>query len=599
MAPARRSTRSSYASAARPTGRAGSHARRSRITARRSISPSPPNSAQSRSYATAKSGSSASWIRRTWTSAQSCAATTRSPGARSSARRTGSSLGDSVRLRLTARRACAANGACAERAVQARIWRRRGVCVARAPPRRATLAPCSPPCSTRSMARFDLAALRRLDSAHPLHPFTDHRAMHAAGTHVIRSAKGSTVVDEEGRELLDALAGLWCTNVGYGREEILQAVGEQMRAVAYYPSFFNTTTEPAIRLAARLAELAPARLKHAIFSNSGSEANETALKLIRTYWKLRGRREKTKLLSRSFAYHGVTLATTSLTGLPSCTDPFDLPLPGFVQVPGPNSYGSGKSPAEYGKWCLAETERAIAREGAGTIAAMFVEPVQGAGGVIVPPEGYLAALRELCCRHEILFVADEVITGFGRLGAWFASQLWSLDPDLMTLAKGITSGYVPLGATLVSDEIAATLETGGYLAHGFTYTGHPVACAAGLANLEILERERLIERVRDDVGPRFQKAMHALAAHPAVAEVRGVQLIGALELRRPPRGRHADAAPNSLGPTLHNIAREEGVIVRGIRDLVAMSPPFVVTHDELDRIFAGVTRALDRMWEAR
>jgi len=446
------------------------------------------------------------------------------------------------------------------------------------------------------MAPFDLEALRRLDQAHHLHPFTDHRAMHAAGTHVIRSGKGSTVVGEDGRELIDGLAGLWCTNVGYGREEIVQAVTEQMRAVAFYPSFFNTTTEPTIRLAARLAELALGRLARAIFSNSGSEANETALKLIRGYWKLRGRREKTKLLSRTFSYHGVTLATTSLTGLASCTDPFDLPLPGFVHVPGPLAYGTGKSPEEYGRFCLAETERAIAREGAGTIAAFFVEPIQGAGGVVVPPPGYLAALRELCRRHEILFVADEVITGFGRLGAWFASELWSLDPDLMTLAKGLTSGYVPLGATLVSDEIAETLEGGGYLAHGFTYTGHPVACAAGLANLEILAREKLVERVRDDVGPRFQALLHGMASHPAVAEARGHALIGALELRRPPKGRFADAPANALGPAVHNLAREEGVIVRGIRDLVALSPPFVVTHDELERLFAGLRRGLDRMW---
>jgi putrescine aminotransferase len=384
-------------------------------------------------------------------------------------------------------------------------------------------------------------------------------------------------------------------NVGYGREEIAQAVAEQMSRVAFYPSFFNTTTEPTIRLAARLAELAPARLKHALFSNSGSEANETALKMIRGYWKLRGRREKTKVVARSFAYHGVTLATTSLTGLPSCTDPFDLPLPGFVQVPGPNAYGSGKSPEDYASWCLEETERTIAREGAGTIAALFAEPVQGAGGVIVPPGGHLRDLRELCRRHEILFVADEVITGFGRLGAWFASGLWELDPDLMTMAKGITSGYLPLGATLLSDEIAAALEAGGYLAHGFTYTGHPTACAAALANLDVIEREGLVERVRSDVGPRFQAALGKLGGHPAVAEVRGFGLIGALELRRPPRGPYAEAAPNTLGLAVHNLAREEGVIVRGIRDLVAMSPPLVVTHDELSRMFVALTRALDRL----
>jgi putrescine aminotransferase len=446
------------------------------------------------------------------------------------------------------------------------------------------------------MGGLDLSTLRRLDQAHHLHPFTDHRALHRAGTHVIRSARGSTLVDEEGRELLDGLAGLWCVNVGYGREEIRDAVSEQMRACAFYPSFFNTTTEPTIRLAARLAERTPERLQHAIFSNSGSEANETALKLIRAYWKLRGRPGKTLVLARTFAYHGVTLATTSLTGLPSCTEPFDLPLPGFVQVPGPLAYGSGKSPEEHAAWCLDETERTIAREGPDRIAAMFVEPVQGAGGVIVPPPGYLAALRALCRRHEILFVADEVITGFGRLGAWFASGLWDLDPDLMTMAKGITSGYLPLGATMVSREIAATLEEGGYLAHGFTYTGHPVSCAAALANLDIIEREGLVERVRDDVGPRFQKALRSLADHPAVAETRGFGLIGALELRRPREGPHAGAAPNTLGLAAHGLAREEGVIVRGIRDLVALSPPLVVTHDELDRMFAALGRALDRLW---
>jgi putrescine aminotransferase len=446
------------------------------------------------------------------------------------------------------------------------------------------------------MESFDLDQLRRLDRAHHLHPFTDHRTMHRDGTHVVRAARGSTLVGEDGRELLDGLAGLWCVNIGHGREEILDAVAAQMRAVAFYPSFFNTTTEPAIRLAARLAGLAPARLRHAIFSNSGSEANETALKLIRAYWKLRGRREKTKVLARTFGYHGVTLATASLTGLPSCSEPFDLPLPGFLHVPGPNHYGSGKSPAAYGAWCLEETERAIAREGAGTISAMFVEPVQGAGGVVVPPEGYLAELRELCRRHEILFVADEVITGFGRLGAWFASERWDLDPDLMTLAKGITSGYVPLGATMVSGEIAGALEAGGYLAHGFTYTGHPVACAAALATLDVMEREKLVERVRDDVGPRFLAALERLAGHPAVAEVRGVGLIGALELKRPARGPYAAAAPNSLGLAAHELAREEGVVVRGIRDLVALSPPLVVTHSELDRMFAALERGLDRLW---
>lgn len=443
-----------------------------------------------------------------------------------------------------------------------------------------------------------LASLRRLDEAHHLHPFTDHTDLHAHGTHVIQSAAGCFVTDETGRRLLDGLAGLWCVNVGYGRDEIADAVHRQMKAVAFYPSFFNTTTEPTILLADKLAAHAPRHLSKVFFSNSGSEANETALKLIRAYNKLRGRRRKTKILSRTFAYHGVGMATTSMTGLPSCYEPFDLPLPGFIHVPGPHPYGanSDKSAAEYAEWCLSETERTIQTEGADTIAALFAEPVQGAGGVIVPPQGHLQALCELCRTHDILFVADEVITGFGRLGDWFASGLWGLEPDIMTMAKGITSGYVPLGATMVSGAIADTLERGGYLAHGFTYSGHPVATAAGVANLEILERDKLIERVRDDVGPYFQQKLRAFEGHPAVGEVRGVQLIGAIDLL-PRGGRAALQTPPVLGAKAVALARAEGVIVRGIRDIIAMAPPLIITRAEIDQLFTAVGRALDRLWE--
>ena len=442
-----------------------------------------------------------------------------------------------------------------------------------------------------------LADLRELDRKHHLHPFTNHIDLHAVGTHIIESAEGCWVTDAGGHRLFDGLAGLWCVNVGYGRTEIVDAIREQAARLPYYPSFFNSTTEPTIRLAARLAELAPPRLNRVAFSGSGSEANETALKLIRAYQKLRGKPEKKTILSRSFGYHGVGIASTSLTGLPTCTEPFDLPLPGFRHVPGPNAYeAEGEVTAEvYGDWCIAETERAIHDEGAATVAAIFVEPVQGAGGVIVPPEGYLRKLRELCREHDALFVADEVITGFGRLGAWFASILWDLDPDLMTLAKGVTSGYVPLGATLVSDEIADVLHRGGYLAHGFTYSGHPVATAAALANLEILESDRLVERVRDDVGPYFQEKLRAFASHPAVGEARGFGLIGALELV-PRGGKRARTTPATLGIKAAGLAREEGVIVRGIRDLIAMSPPLVATREEIDFLFGGVERALARLW---
>ena len=372
-----------------------------------------------------------------------------------------------------------------------------------------------------------LRQLQEADKSFHLHPFTNHLEMHAQGTHVIVSGDGCWLTDATGKRLLDGLAGLWCVNVGYGRREIVDAVNEQMRRLPYYCSFFNTTNEPAIRLAERLARLAPRRLQHTLFGNSGSEANETALKIIRAWQKLRGKTGKTKVLSRTYSYHGVTLATASLTGLPNCNEPFDLPLPGFVRVPAPHPYGASSplDPAAYGRWCIEETARVIQREGAETIAAMFVEPVQGAGGVIVPPEGYLAALRRLCRENDILFVADEVITGFGRLGAWFASTLWDLDPDLITLAKGITSGYLPLGATLVSDEIAETVIRSGYFSHGFTYSGHPATTAAALANLDLLEGERLIPRVRDEIGPYFRQKLGEFKGHPAVGEVRSDGLL--------------------------------------------------------------------------
>ena len=443
---------------------------------------------------------------------------------------------------------------------------------------------------------MSVSELRELDRTHHMHPFTNHRDMHGPGTHLIKGGDGCFLIDQDDRRLLDGLAGLWCVNVGYSCKPIIEAVHQQMERLPYYPSFFNSTTEAPVLVSEFLAKKAPPRLNRTVFSNSGSEANETALKSIRAYHKLRGQSGKYKILSRTFAYHGVTLATTSMTGLPNCYEPFDLPLPGFLQVPGPHAYGvkSEMDPETYGKWCLEETARIIAREGADTIAAMFVEPVQGAGGVIPPPPGYLAELRELLRQNNILFVADEVITAFGRLGDWFASGLWNLDPDLMTLAKGLTSGYLPLGATMISDEMSETLFEGGYYAHGFTYSGHPTCAAAALANLDTIESLGLVPRVRDDVGPYFQKKLRAFSSHPAVSEIRGTALIGALELIPKPG---TDAVPNTLGVKASNLIREEGAIVRGIRDLIALAPPLIITHAELDMLFDSVKRGLDRLWK--
>lgn len=439
------------------------------------------------------------------------------------------------------------------------------------------------------------ATLAARDAAHHLHPFTHHADMHAAGTHVMVRGEGVYLWDATGHKMLDGLAGLWCVNVGYNCAEIADAVNAQMRQLPYYCSFFNTTTEPAIELAEKIASLTPPGLNHVMFTNSGSEANETALKLIRGYLKLRGQSAKTKIVTRNFSYHGVTIATTSMTGLSSCTVPFDLPLPGYVQVPGPNAYAANQEndPEAYGRWCVEETERILLREDPATIAAIFIEPVQGAGGVIVPSAGYLKGMRDLARKLGILFVADEVITGFGRLGSWFGSELWSLDPDFIVLAKGLTSGYLPLGATVVRDEIADVLIHGGYLAHGFTYSGHPTTCAAGLANIAVIERDHLVEHVRDDVGPYFQQKLQSYAGHPLVGDVRGHGLIGALELLPPDRDK--SKLNNTLGAKAAGLARAEGVIVRGIRDLIAMSPPLIITRPQIDELFAGVDRMFAKL----
>lgn len=442
-----------------------------------------------------------------------------------------------------------------------------------------------------------LQELRQKDAAHHIHPFTNHPDMHRDGTRWIKSGDGCWLVDENDQRLLDGLAGLWCVNVGYNCAAIVEAVREQMEVLPYYPSFFNSTTEPPVRLAAWLAKHAPARLNKVVYSNSGSESNETALKIIRNYYHLLGKPEKRKILSRDFAYHGVTLAGTSLTGLPSCTEPFDLPLADFIHVPAPYAWQARTEldPEAFGAEVVARTAEIIDREGADTIAAMFVEPIQGAGGVIVPPPGYLAKLRALCRERDILFVADEVITAFGRLGAWFASDLWDLDPDLLNIAKGLTSGYLPMGGTLVSDEIAEVIHSGGYFAHGFTYTGHPVCAAAALANLEVIEKLDLVGRVRDDVGPYFQRKLAELADHPAVGETRGFGLIGAAELT-PRGGRNALQPGMNLGIKAADLIRSEGSIVRGIRDLIAMAPPLIITHSEIDELFDSIRRGLDRLW---
>lgn len=438
-------------------------------------------------------------------------------------------------------------------------------------------------------------SLRAIDEAHHIHPFTNNTAMHASGAYIIKNAEGCYVTDDKGNRILDGLAGLWCVNMGYGRKEIIEAVTKQLNELCYYPSFFNSTTEPTILLAEKLYELGLPRLTHTLFSNSGSGANETAIKVILNYWNLKGQPRRTKFISRTYSYHGVTFGATNLTGLTSCTKPFGMPSAGFVRVPGPYHYVANTelSPEDFGKKCLEETEAIINCEGPESIAALFAEPIQGAGGVIIPPNGYLKGLREICRKYGILYVSDEVITGFGRTGAMYASEAWNLDPDIQTMAKGITSGYIPLGATRISDEIAKTLNDGGYFASGHTYSGHPVACAAALANIKLMEDTNIISYVHDDIGPYFQEKLLSFASHPAVGEARCCNLMGAIEILD--HGKKVTDPYVGLGPKLAALIRDRGVIVRGLSNLIAISPALPVTKSEVDELFAAVKAGLDQM----
>ena len=437
---------------------------------------------------------------------------------------------------------------------------------------------------------MNLNEFREKDARHYLHPFTDHSQLDTHGVYWIKSGQGCFVIDEHDQKLLDGLAGLWCVNVGYGCQAIIDAVTEQMHRLPYYPSFFNSATEPGVLLAEWLAQHTPPGLNRMLFCNSGSEANDTALKVIAQYFNRTGKPRKRKMLTRYFSYHGVTLGAGSLTGLSHCHEPFGLPLPDFIKVPAPWAYEAktNLNPEAFGQAVLKETEAIILREDPETIAAFFVEPIQGAGGVIVPPPGYLQGLRQMCRQYGILFVADEVITGFGRLGDWFASHLWKLEPDLLCVAKGITSGYLPLGATILSDPISDVIRTSGPLSHGFTYSGHPTCAAAALANLHYIEEQNLIPHVRDHVGPYLQLKLATLQTHPAVDEVRGYQLMAAIQLRPP-----TDPTAPPIGVEVARHIRKAGVIVRGLGNCLAIAPPLIISRQEVDLLLEGVKKGLD------
>ena len=353
------------------------------------------------------------------------------------------------------------------------------------------------------MSKLNTAELQAMDAAHYLHPFTDHKELGEHGTRIIERAEGVYLWDSEGNKVLDGMAGLWCVNIGYGRKELAEAAYQQMLKLPYYNSFFQCANPPAIELAKAIAEVAPAHMNHVFFTGSGSESNDTVLRMVRRHWDLKGKPSKKTIIGRINGYHGSTVAGASLGGMSVMHEQGDLPIPGIVHIPQPYWYGEGgdMSPDEFGIWAAQQPEAKIQQLGEDQLAAFIAEPIQGAGGVIIPPDTYWPEIKRILAKYEILLVIDEVICGFGRTGQWFASQHYDLQPDLMPIAKGMTSGYLPMGGVIVSDRMVETmLEHGGEFYHGYTYSGHPASAAVGLENLRIMRDEKIVEYVRDEAA---------------------------------------------------------------------------------------------------
>jgi putrescine aminotransferase len=442
----------------------------------------------------------------------------------------------------------------------------------------------------------ETARWRELDARHHVHPFTDQAALAEKGVRVITRAQGCWLWDSEGNRILDGMAGLWCVNVGYGRAELVEAAARQMAILPFYNTFFQSTTAPAIELAERLAAIAPSELSRVFFANSGSEANDTVVKLVRYFWKLQGRPSKQTVIGRTYGYHGVTLAAASLSGLPNMHPQFGLPLAGFAHVPAPYWYAEGGdlTAEQYGQRAAQALEDKILALGPETVGAFVGEPVQGAGGVIVPPAGYWAEIQRICRQYDVLLVADEVICGFGRTGRWFGSERFGIEPDVMTVAKGLSSGYLPIAAVLLGLRVGDALAAAGEeWAHGFTYSGHPVAAAVALENLRIIEAEGLHLRAGGPLGDHFALRLASLADHPLVGEVRTCGLLGALELVEDKAARRYFPPAHKVGLTCREHCIANGLVMRAVRDVMILAPPLIITEAEIDEMVARARRALD------
>ena len=441
-----------------------------------------------------------------------------------------------------------------------------------------------------------LSQLQALDERHHIHPFTDQGDLNSKGTRVISRAEGVYLWDADGNKLLDGMAGLWCVNVGYGRKELAQAAYDQMLELPYYNSFFQCTTPPTIKLAEKLAELAPDHINNVFFTGSGSDSNDTILRLVRHYWACRGEPMKSVIISRKNAYHGSTVAGASLGGMTWMHEQGNLPIPGIVHIDQPYWFGEGgdEDPNEFGLRVARQLEEKILDLSVDRVAAFIAEPIQGAGGVIVPPDSYWPEIQRICDKYGILLISDEVICGFGRTGKWFGADYYGVKPDFMPIAKGLSSGYLPIGGVLVSDRVAEVLKRdGGELAHGYTYSGHPAAAAVALKNLEIIQEEKLVERVETEIGPYLQRRWRELADHPLVGEVRGIGLVGALELVKDKASRERYPGNGKVGGMCRDACTANGLVMRATGDTMLISPPLIITESQVDELISKARQSLD------
>lgn len=435
-----------------------------------------------------------------------------------------------------------------------------------------------------------------LDRDHYLHPFTDHKDLREKKSRIITHADGVYIYDADDNQILDGMSGLWCVNLGYGRDELIEAAARQLRVLPYYNSFFQCAHPPSIELSRILKDISQPQFNNVFFAGSGSESNDTIVRMVRRYWDILGHPDKQTIISRINAYHGSTMAGASLSGMKPMHRQGGLPIPGIVHIEQPYWFGSDHrlSPDEFGLEMARELGRKIEVLGVDKVAAFIGEPIQGAGGVIIPPDSYWPEIQRICDEYGILLITDEVITGFGRLGEWFGADYYKIRPDLMPFAKGVTSGYLPLGGVMVGDRVADVLvQKGGEFFHGYTYSGHPAACAVAIENIQILQREGLIERVKNDIGPYLQECWHKLREHPLVGDTRMVGLMGALELVANKKTLQRFDEDKHVGTICRDILVNNGLVMRAVRDTIVVAPPLIMTHEQADELVEKAWKCLD------